>query len=233
MTGEPPQAPIGVSAAAPSAGRGKLPFPFWLVFGLGVFSSAAWLGALLLDTAASENRLTPAWMWNGVRILLVLAVPALVLFVTRSWRMPARRLPRAYFAVMALIMIAAATPAFFPFSPTSNPESLLLRAPALALGVALATVDPLVIERWRRDRSRDSSLAMSAGVGFGATVIVAVAVAVYTAPPAQCTGIGCELAGVFYISVCGGALITAAIGLFEVWLGYVIGAWVARADYWW
>lgn len=140
---------------------------------------------------------------------------------------------------MAAITLAAASPALIPFTSitaTSDLTSLPLRLPALALGVAIAAVDPLVIERWRAGRARDSSLALLAGAGFGAATLVVAIIAATTSSPtcgASARLACCGLLVAAEESVCGATLFIIVFALLEAWLGYVIGAFVARASYWW
>ncbi len=238
-----PQAPAESSAASAVASD-ALSFPVWLLFGLGALSCATWIGAVLLDLWTTLSNLAPIWVWRGLHAALILAIPALILLFTRSPRMPARRHPRVYFAVMALLALLVALPALLPIAAPPSPDfvSLPLRAPTLSLGVALAAVDPLVIERWRRSDAHDSSTALAAGAGFGVAAIIAVCTAIfievfiaYGATP--CGGgarLGCgSLIGRMLVNGCGGGFLFALPGLFGALLGYAIGAWVVRSDYWW
>ena len=243
MTGEPSLAPVEASAPSATASD-ALPFSVWLLFGLGVVSCATWIGAVLLDLWAPTSNLAPIWLWHGLHAALILAVPALILLFGRSPHMPARRHPRAFFAVMALLALIIALPALLPIAAPPSPDlvSLPLRVPTLSLGVALAAVDPLVIERWRRSDSHDSSIALAAGLGFGVTAIIAVChrllhqrhTASHGATPcADGGGLGCgSLIGRMMVAGCGGGSLFALPGLFGALLGYAIGAWVARADSW-
>lgn len=181
MTGDPSQAPTEADAAFPpeapqapqaaQAARDSLPFPFWLLFGLGAFSCATWIGAALLDVSGQAGALAQIWPLVFVRAALVLTVPAVILLFLRSSRMPARRHPLALLLVEAFVALIAALPALLPLTTPGDLGSLPLRVPTLSLGVALAAVDPLVIERWRRSDARDSLTATTASLGFGAAVI--------------------------------------------------------------
>lgn len=240
------QAPTsaGASAISPSAAPGDtLPFPFWALFGMGALNCVTWVVATLLDLWTPKSSLAPMWLWNGLHVALVLAVPALILLFVRSSRMPPRRHPRVFFMVAALLALIAALPTLLPVAAPPSPAfiSLPLRVPTLSLGVALAAVDPLVIERWRRSDPHDPSTATAAGVGFGVVAFVALIIG-YSADSLhrlqylQCTGVDrmwCgHLVGVTMFGVCGGGWLLALPGLFGALLGYAIGAWVARSDYW-
>jgi hypothetical protein len=191
------------------------------------------------------SSLAPMWLGVALHAALILAVPALILLFVRSSRMPARRHPGAFFAVMALLALILALPALLPYTSVIALASLPLRVPTLSLGLALAAVDPLVIERWRRSDSHDSLTATAASLGFGAAVLaffIAYGVSSLGAwGSPQCTsGIwtGCgqlmaELIGRISLGVCGGGFLFALTGLFGALLGYAIGAWVARSDRWW
>jgi hypothetical protein len=217
---------------APTTVRAKLPYPGWLLFFLGVLTCVAWLGGVALRLLRPVIGAAPSWIWNGVAMALVLIPLAVVLGLMRSRRAPRLRHPRRYYALMAAITLVTATPALIPFITAIDLASLPLRQPMLALGVAIAAVDPQVIERWRADRTRHSSLALLAGAGFAAATFFIALIATTTSQP-TCEGIGCVLTGAAEIAFCGAMLFVMAIALLEVWLGYVIGALIARADYWW
>jgi hypothetical protein len=214
--------------------RDTLPFPLWVLFGLGALSCATWVGATLLDLWAPTSRLAPTWVWRGAHVALVLTVPALILLFVRSSRMPPRRHPRALLFTEAFVALIVALPALLPITTQADLASLPLRVPTLSLGTALAAIDPLVIERWRLNGSPDSSTALAIGAGFGVAAFAASAAVLVTYKP-QCAGhgLGCAaVAAVLNMYMCGATLLLPILSLFGAWLGYAIGAWVARAAYW-
>ncbi len=244
MTEEPPSAGTRAAPASPSSSAsGTLPYPLWMLFGLGALACVAWFGAVLVDLWAPAAGLMPIWLWlrSAMQVVLVLAVPTLILTVMRSPRLPARRHARAFVAVEALLMLLVALPALLPYTtPTDLTEvvSLPLRLPTVSLGVALAAVDPLVSERWRESRDRDSSTAVVAGAGFGAVVLAAaliVLVPITHPAPSQCTGAVLACGGLLNLAIsvlCGGAFVCVLAGLLGAWLGYVLGAMIARSVRW-
>ena len=246
MADESSQAPAGARAASPSvAASDTSPFPLWQLFGLGVLSCATWVGAVLLDLWAPTSSLAPIWLSRGLHAALILAVPALILLFMHSPRMPVRRHQRAFFAVMALLALILALPALLPYTSAADLGGLPLRVPTLSLGAALAAIDPLIIERWRRSDSHDSLTAIAASLGFGAAVLAFFitydvhSLGAFGSP--QCasdiwTGCGqliAQLIARMSLGVCGGGFLFALAGLFGALLGYAIGAWVARSDRWW
>src|SRR5215813_2454192 len=111
MTDDQPSASTGAVPAPPSAtASGTLPSPLWLLFGLGVLACVAWLGAVLLDLWPPTARLFPLPSRGSIRVVLVLAVPALILLGVRSSRTPARRHARIFFLVDALVALLVALP---------------------------------------------------------------------------------------------------------------------------
>ena len=148
MTDDQPAASRGaVPAPASVTASGTLPYPLWMLFGLGVFVCVAWLGTVLVDLwGTPATHLLPLPLRGGIRVVLVLvlvlAVPALILLVVRSPRQPARRHARAFFLVEALVVLTVALPSLLPYSTPADVVSLPLRVPTLSLGVVLAAVDP-------------------------------------------------------------------------------------------
>ena len=157
-----------------------------------------------------------------------------MLFV-RSPRMPARRHTRALFCAEALLLLVVAIPSLLPYATTfTDLISLPLRVPTLSLGVALAAVDPLIVEQWRRNRNHDYSTVVAACIGFGLTLVVA-AVLLLNFDKPDCTGhgLGCtvmaHMAAIMGCELLLACLITALLGGL---LGYTLGAWIARSDRW-
>ncbi|HEV2461775.1 MAG TPA: hypothetical protein VGS80_25745 [Ktedonobacterales bacterium] len=241
MTDDQPSASMGAVPAPPSAtASGPLPYPLWMLFGLGVVVCVAWLGAVLLDLwGAPATHLLPSPLRGGLRVVLVLAVPALILLVVRSPRQPARRHARAFFFVEALVVLIVALPSLLPYSTPADLVSLPLRVPTLSLGVVLAAVDPLVSERWRTSRARDSRAAVVASAGFGAVVLAAAIFLQLTSMP-QCPryplpggGLTCAgFASVAVLALWGETLACVIAGWLGARLGYALGARIARSEHW-
>lgn len=234
------------SAAPPAATGDPPPFSLWTLLGLGALSCVTWGGAIALDFWAPPASLAPMWLWGGLHVALILAVPALILLVARPPRLSARRHPLARLIVEALLALILALAALFPIHLSVHAlildlVFLPLRTPTLSLGVALAVRDPLVIERWRRSDAHDSSAAVAAGAGFGGAAVLALTIvySLYFVEHPQvlyCSGelsIWCgDAMGRILFAGCGGGFVLGLVGLLGALLGYAIGAWVARSDLW-
>jgi hypothetical protein len=241
MTEDPP-APAPRSGAVPTPPRsaatasGSLSYPLGLLFGLGALACVAWLGGVLLDLWMLPASLEPTWLRGGIHVVVVLVVPAFILLVVRSPHLPALHHGRAFFTVEGCLLVLVALPALVPYTTPTDLASLPLRVPTLSLGVALAAVDPFVSVRWRRRREVDSSIAMVASAGFGAVVLAtALGLLVLTTKSFECTGgrLACGgVQGVTFSGLCGSALSCVLAGWFGAWLGYAVGARIARSELW-
>lgn len=235
------------SATSPSAVAGDTPpFSLWALLGLGALSCVTWGGSIALDFWTPAASLAPMWLWSGLHVALVLAVPALILLVARPPRLSSRRHPLARLIVEALLALILALAALFPIHLSVHAfildlVFLPLRTPTLSLGVALAVRDPLVIERGRRSDAHDSSAAVVASAGFGGAAVLALTIvySVYSVEYRQflyCSGepsIWCgDVMGRLLFAGCGGGFVLGLVGLVGALLGYAIGAWVARSDRW-
>jgi hypothetical protein len=213
-----------------------LSYPLGLLFGLGALACVAWLGAVLLDLWMLPASLEPGWLRGGIHVVVVLVVPAFILLVVRSPRLPAWHRGRVFFMVEGCLLVLVALPALVPYTTPTDLASLPLRVPTLSLGVALAAVDPFVSVRWRRRREVDPSIAMVASAGFGAVVLAtALGLIVLTTKSFECTGgrLACgSVQDVTFSGLCGGALGCVLAGWFGAWLGYAVGARIARSEFW-
>lgn len=231
---EPPPPTREATSSALAMARGGLPYPLWMLCGLGALSGFLWIGALALDFLASSSLLLPVWGRDAIHALLVLVIPAIVILFVRSRRLLARRHALAFFTLEGLLLLVVAIPSLLPYAAPTDLLTLPLRVPTLGLGVALAAVDPLVVERWRANRQRDSSTAVAAGVGFGAVVVV-VAIILLRITPEDCTGgkLACGgLASMVRAMFCLSAAVYALAGVFGAWLGHALGSVIARSDRW-
>lgn len=244
MTEEPPApAPAPRRGAAPTPPRSAatasgslLSYPLGLLFGLGALACVAWLGAVLLDLWMLPASLEPMWLRGGIHVVVVLVVPAFILLVVRSPHLPARQHGRVFFTVEGCLLVLVALPALVPYTTPTDLASLPLRVPTLSLGVALAAVDPFVSVRWRRRREVDASSAVAASAGFCAVVLAtALGLLVLTIRSFECTGARLACGGVqdgALSELCGGALVCVLAGWFGAWLGYALGARIARSERW-
>jgi hypothetical protein len=71
--------------------RSGLPYPLWMLCGLGALSCLLWLGAVVLELSVSSSTLLPAWGRDAIHALLVLAAPTIIIVFVPSRRLPTRR----------------------------------------------------------------------------------------------------------------------------------------------
>lgn len=214
----------------------SLPFSLWKPFTLGVVSCLAWLGAVAADLWKPAQGDVPMWLRIGAHVVLVLAPAALAPLWLKTPRLPARQHPRAFFAALALVALVLAIPSLWPYGTTSDLISLPLRVPTLSLGVAIAAVDPSVIEQWKKSHSRDESVAVVTGVCFSVTlIIIGVLGALLSSRNPQCTGarlacgaITSAVNSVVFVAT----LMCGIFGVFGAWLGHRIGGIFARSSRW-
>lgn len=246
-----PRQPMTTAAAGSLDARPLSPV---IVCGVGALVAVVWLGAIFLDVAPAAT--LPAWLRGIAHTPLTLAVPALAipaLFVLLAWphRARAARHAHSLAAVQGLALVVVALPSLLPISPDLlaispgihfvGPFLLLavaVRVPALSLGVAVAMADPLVIQRMRTEPPPSPSPRALAGVACGAMLLVA-GVFLAALIPTQCSlsfdlGDVCVVAGTQIVAtnLIALACFCAVSALLGVWLGYALGAAIARADRW-
>lgn len=254
MVAEHDPAPRQPVTAAAAGSRDARPLSPVIVCGIGALVAAVWLGALYVNVAPSVA--LPAWLRGIARTPLTLAVPTLAipaLFVLLAWRRRAHPARHAHTlaAVQALALVVVALPSLLPMSPDllsispgihfAGPLLLLavaVRVPALSLGVAVAMADPLVVQRMRTELPPSPSPRALAGVACGATILVA-GILLAALAPTQCSlgfdqGDVCVIAGTHVVAnnLIALACFCAVAALLGVWLGYALGAAIARADCW-
>lgn len=254
MVGEHDPAPRQPVTTAAAGSRDARPLSPIIVCGVGVLVAAVWLGAIYVNVAPATT--LPAWLRGIAHTPLTLTVPALVipaLFVLLAspHRAGAARHARSLVAVQALALVVVALPSLLPISPDllnispgihfAGPLLLLavaVRVPALSLGVAVAMADPLVVQRMRTESPLGPSPRALAGVACGATLLVA-GVLLTALAPTQCSlsfdqGDVCVIAGTQVVAnnLIALACFCAVCALLGVWLGYALGAAIARADRW-
>lgn len=238
----PAHAQVEPEAPPETPASNALPYPRWLLFGLGALCGAAWLGAVALDLGALASTFAhlPVWLPRALHVVLVLAVPTLTLCALRSPRLPARQHARAFYIVEALAMALVALPALLPYTAIT----LSVPMPIMSLSVALAAVDPRVSERWRASwdhgieqwwerKDTGSSIALLAGAGFGAVILVTAFVEVTSQPlcgsASRVCFAGKDLVPLIFAAVI--FLVASAVTCAAI-LGYAIGARIARSDRW-